>query len=78
VSVRHAKGPDLVQHMVSTRKSPTWPCNRLAMARIGVGIAVVSVPGASHRDATDLRFVPPCPTVQRDVCAGAPLGKVWV
>lgn len=48
------------------------------MARIGVGIAVVSVQGASHRDATDLRFVPPCPTVQRDVCAGAPLGKVWV
>lgn len=37
------------------------------MARTGVGIAVVSTLGASHRDAADLRLLPPRPTVQREV-----------
>lgn len=40
---------------------------QLAMARAGVGIAVVSALGASHRDAADLRFSPLRPTVQREV-----------
>ena len=40
---------------------------QLAMARAGVGIAVVSALGASHRDAADLRFSPLRPAVQREV-----------
>ena len=40
---------------------------QLAMARAGVGIAVMSALGASHRDAADLRFSPLRPTVQREV-----------
>lgn len=40
---------------------------QLALARAGVGVAVLSALGASHRDAQGLRFVPLRPPAQREL-----------
>ena len=66
VSVLRAQGSDLVAHM-DPGVEVTSLALQLAMARAGVGIAVVSALGASHRDAADLRFSPLRPAVQREV-----------
>ncbi|KQW24315.1 MULTISPECIES: LysR family transcriptional regulator [unclassified Acidovorax] len=66
VSVLRAQGSDLVAHMDHGVEVSSLAL-QLAMARAGVGIAVMSALGASHRDAADLRFSPLRPTVQREV-----------
>lgn len=40
---------------------------QLALAREGVGVAVLSALGASHRDARDMVFTPLVPTVRREL-----------
>lgn len=40
---------------------------QLALAHAGVGVAVVSALGASHRDAQGLKFVPIQPLVEREI-----------
>lgn len=40
---------------------------QLALARAGVGVAVLSALGASHRDAADMDFVPLDPPVRREL-----------
>eukprot|EP01030_Chromulinospumella_sphaerica_P001554 gene1554-1525_t len=66
VSVLRAQGSDLVAHMDPGVEVSSLAL-QLAMARAGVGIAVMSALGASHRDAADLRFSPLRPAVQREV-----------
>ncbi len=48
---------------------------QLALVRAGVGIAVLSALGASHREAQDLKFAPLRPAVAREVFVITPQGR---